>query len=83
MADIKLELFEVPVTFRDETTSTARAEGIDAAWLCPCGDKLPLVGRAYFQFGHQCHTICPSCNRAYRVLRDEAKRTSCVKEIKI
>lgn len=80
MADIRLVLRTVPVRFLDGTTSTARAEGIIAAWLCPCGEALPLVGRAYFQFGHDCHTVCPNCQRVYRVHRDVNKRTSYVEE---
>ncbi len=81
MADIELKLFTVPVTFRDGSISNARAEGIGAAWHCPCGEELPLVGRAYFQFGHLCHTVCPNWGRAYRVNRDANKRTSSVEEI--
>ncbi len=81
MADIKLNLFTVPVDLKDGSKLVARAEGIIAAWSCPCGEKLPLVGRAYFQFGHDCHTICPKCNRKFRVHRDKQKRTSSVEEI--
>lgn len=81
MADIRLVLRTVPVRFLNGKVSTARAEGIIASWLCPCGEALPLVGRAYFQFGHDCHTVCPNCNRVYRVFRDASKRTSYVAEI--
>jgi len=82
MADIKLKLFEVPLIFLDGTQAVARAEGLSDAWQCKCGDRLPLTGRAYFQFGHDCHTVCPNeqCNRRYRVFRDENKRTSRVEE---
>ena len=80
MADIRLKLFDVPVTFLDGTRAQARAEGLSAAWSCRCGGSLPLVGRAYFQFGHDCHTVCPSCSRRYRVFRDAAKRTERVEE---
>ena len=81
MGDTRLRLFPVPVRFQDGSTSTARAKGIVAAWHCPCGEELPLVGRAYFQFGHDCHIVCPACGRAYRVHRDAQKRTSFVEEI--
>lgn len=81
MGDIRLRLFTVPVRFQDGSNSTARAEGIIAAWQCPCGEELPPVGRAYFQFGHDCHTVCPNCGRTFRVHRDAQKRTSFVEEI--
>jgi hypothetical protein len=81
MADIQLKLFKVPVQFRDGTQAEARAEGIIAAWSCKCDGGLPLVGRAYFQFGHDCHTVCPTCNRRYRVFRDPQKRACRVEEI--
>jgi hypothetical protein len=82
MADITLKLFEVPVTFLDGSEAEARAEGLVASWHCKCGENLPLVGRAYFQFGHHCHTICPNeqCGRRYRVIRDANKRTCAVEE---
>lgn len=81
MGDIMLILRTVPVRFLDGTTSIARAEGIIAAWHCSCGEALPLVGRAYFQFGHDCHTVCPNCHRIYRVRRDAQRRTSLVEEV--
>lgn len=81
MGDIRLNLRTVPVRFRDGTTASARAEGIIAAWHCPCGETLPLVGRAYFQFGHDCHTMCPKCQSVYRVRRDAEKRASFVEEV--
>ena len=80
MADIQLKLFTVPVIFLSGATSTARAEGNNAAWHCECGDKIALVGRCYFQFGHDCHTICPSCKRRYRVIADPKKRADHVEE---
>ena len=81
MADIELKLFAVPVVYRDGTQAQARAEGLSAAWICKRGESLPLVGRGYFQFGHDCHTVCPACKRKYRVLRDQNKRTSKVQEL--
>lgn len=81
MADIELKLFTVPVTFADGTSAYARAEGNNAAWHCRCGQSMPLLGRCYFQFGHDCHTVCPDCSRTYRVLRDAKKKTKSVEEI--
>lgn len=81
MADVLLNLYTVTVYFLDGETAEARAEGNNAAWHCQCEDSLPLLGRCYFQFGHDCHTKCPSCNKAYKVIGDKSKRTSQVIEI--
>lgn len=82
MADIELKLSTIPVTFADGTTTTARVEGNNAAWHCKCKKSpLPLLGRCYFQFGHDCHTVCPDCKRAYRVEKDSQKKAQAVKEI--
>ena len=80
MADIRLTLFTVPVTFSDGSTAEATAEGNNAAWHCRCEGRPLLVGRCYFQFGHDCHTVCPGCGSVYRVHRDQAKRTERVEE---
>ena len=64
MADIELKLTTIPVTFADGSTAEARAEGNNAAWHCPCGQTLSLLGRCYFQFGHDSKP--PSCGRDWR-----------------
>lgn len=79
MADIRLNLSVIDVVFLDGSKASARAEGNNAAWMCRCGDPVPLVGRCYFQFGHDCHTICPSCERRY-VVRGDAKKRACLVE---
>ena len=82
MADNRLQLFSVPAVFLDGTTMEVRAEGNNAAWHCPCGAPLPLLGRCYYQFGQDCHTVCPHCGRTYRVHKDPAtKRTKSVEEV--
>lgn len=50
----------------------AIATGNNAAWLCPCGRALPLVGRSGSVKGTSENTEvkCPSCARAYFVLPD-------------
>ena len=80
MGDIKLNLSIVPLTFADGTSAYARAEGNNAAWHCQCGQTMPLIGRCYFQFGHECHTVCPDCGRIYRVHGDQKKRAKAVEE---
>jgi hypothetical protein len=79
--DIRLQLFTVPVQFRTGPAGTARAEGNNAAWQCKCKDQLWLIGRCYFAFGHDCHTVCPTCDRRYRVLRNAKKQTTKVVEL--
>ena len=81
MADIELVLIAIPVHYKDGTHGKARAEGNNAAWQCACGEALPLIGRCYFQFGHNCHTVCPSCAREYRVERDLKKKAKAVREM--
>jgi hypothetical protein len=81
VADIELTLTTIPVAFADGTMGTARAEGNNAAWHCSCGETLPLLGRCYFQFGHDCHTVCPSCNRVYRISKDSSKKAVGVEEL--
>jgi hypothetical protein len=73
MGDVRLTLREIDIKTTDGVwCGTATAEGNNAAWTCEC-DRT-LVGRAYFQFGHQCHTVCPACGTRYRVVGDERKR---------
>jgi hypothetical protein len=76
--DVRLDLHQIPVEFSDQrSTGVAIAEGNNAAWPCSCGEQ--LIGRCYFQFGHDCHTIC-SCGRLFRVLGDDKKRAIRVRE---
>jgi hypothetical protein len=80
MADIELKLGQAPVTFKNGNKGIARVEGNNAAWICICGAILPLLGRCYFQFGHDCHTVCPDCKRSYRVEGDTDKRAVHIRE---
>lgn len=80
VADIVLKLGQAPVFFTDGSKGTARIEGNNAAWLCKCGAMLPLIGRCYFQYGHDCRTICPDCSRTFRVQGDSRKRAVSVRE---
>jgi hypothetical protein len=65
--DVPLRLFNVQVTLVDGSSRTGRAEGNNASWMCACGDPVPLLGRCYYQFDDTCFTVCPSCERRYRV----------------
>ncbi len=81
MGDVKLDLGDVPVTFKDGTTARARSEGNNAAWHCACGADLPLLGRCTSSSADDCHTVCPDCGRTDRVSGDEKKRASAVAEL--
>lgn len=76
--DVQLKLYKVRVHYLNGAHAVAVAEGNNASWDCVCGE--PLIGRCYFQFGHDCHTTC-ACGAAYRVLGDDKKRTVEVAQI--
>jgi len=73
-------VFEVPVEFKDGTKGIGRANGNNAAWLCVCGDPLPLLGRTVV-FGKPSETSCPSCTRRFRVQKPKAKPIKAVFEL--
>lgn len=74
LPDHQLKLRAIKVEFLDGQHADGTAEGNNAAWRCECG--LLLVGRCYFQFGHNCHTRCESCGRTYRVAADANKKAT-------
>jgi hypothetical protein len=61
----------VPLIFQNELMGEAIATGNNAAWLCPCGWALPLIGRSGATAGPTAGTEvnCPSpvCGRRYFV----------------
>jgi hypothetical protein len=61
---------DVSVRLRDGTTTTARATGNNAAWMCPCGDKLPLLAT---WFPRQSETVCPKCRKRYKFRKDTGR----------
>ena len=77
--DVQLNLKNIPVEYLRGASTVAIAEGNNAGWDCQCGQA--LIGRCYFQFGHQCHTVCPSCSSVYRVMGDEKKRAVLVRQV--
>jgi len=79
--DKPLTYHTVKVHYLDGSSDDARAEGNNVAWYCKCDDQLPLLGRCYYQFGWNNHSICPTCNRRYRVLQTPHKKVREVKEI--
>ena len=59
----------VDLIFRAGSRGQAVATGNNAAWLCPCGRALPLVGRTGFLKGPSAsmQVGCPDCQRQYFV----------------
>lgn len=62
----------VPLVLKSGEVKQAVATGNNAAWRCPCGRVLPLVGRSGSVKGASENTKveCPSCGRAYFVVPD-------------
>ena len=60
----------IPLQLRDGPARGAVAVGNNAAWLCPCGHLMPLLGRTHDSPGeapaNYC-VICHGCGRAYVV----------------
>lgn len=77
-----LTLRKVTVTLLDKAEGEARAEGNNAAWLCPCGEPVPLLARGYHGYGSPPYVIYPGCDRAYQVCRDDDRRVIGVQEIR-
>jgi hypothetical protein len=61
-----LPLRTIPLHLSDDTMGSARAEGNYAAWMCSCGESVPLVGRC-FPSTNPPDTVCPSCGRRYKI----------------
>jgi len=68
----------VPLTLKTVATNQAVATGNNAAWICPCGRALPLIGRSGFVKGASENTSveCPSCERRYFVVPDGYNQTA-------
>jgi hypothetical protein len=60
----------VPLILVGVSGFTAIATGNNAAWLCPCGRKLPLIGRSGLAQGvtDGFRVNCPDCDRRYFVV---------------
>lgn len=59
-----VKLKTIPVKFSTGQAGTARATGNNAAWMCRCGDPLPLVGTL---FPERRSTKCPTCGKTFIV----------------
>jgi len=66
----------VPLVFSNGVQLVAVTTGNNAAWHCPCGYQLPLVGKSGNVAGPTPATEvqCPFCNRRYFVVPDGHNR---------
>lgn len=62
----------VPLKLKTGETIQAVARGNNAAWMCPCGRVLPMLGRSGSVKGPSENTSvkCPSCERCFFVVPD-------------
>ena len=67
----------IPLLFEDGTEGRAVATGNNAAWMCRCGRKLPLLGRSGTSEGVR--VDCPDCPRSYFVVPKAGALTSAIK----
>lgn len=64
------EQHEVQVRFVDGTIARATRTGNNAAWMCACGRREPLLGYSDSATDpkHYSSIQCPGCGRVYRVV---------------
>ena len=63
------EQHTIPLRLRDGQVREAVRTGNNAAWLCGCDRRLPLVGKSDDARSPlpSWQVTCPSCGRSYRV----------------
>ncbi len=62
-------LYEVNLKLKSGKIQKANAVGNNAAWLCTCGNTLPLIGRSIFpdKITIDSQVLC-NCNKSYYVV---------------
>jgi hypothetical protein len=75
----------VPLVFIQDEERKAVATGNNAAWMCVCNRKLPLIGRSdeikNASLAEQVH--CPECGKHYLVVAKTTRMTQAIKVIEI
>jgi hypothetical protein len=66
----------IPLRLLDGRVQTAVRTGNNAAWLCPCQRREPLLGYSDERNSPRDYSevICPSCRRAFRVVAPGLKK---------
>ena len=67
---------EIPLRFADGSEGVAVRTGNNAAWLCVCSRKWPLIGYSDAVRSERAYSIvrCPECARKYRVVASDFKK---------
>ena len=75
----------VPLILKTVENRQAVATGNNAAWPCPCGRALPLIGRSGQVKGVSENTRieCPNCGRAYFVVPDGYDQAAALEVLEI
>lgn len=58
------------VRYADGRSKLATATSNSAAWMCSCGLTAPLAGRAPVSYHHEPWTVCPNCEKRFRVTHE-------------
>jgi hypothetical protein len=60
----------IDIRFLDDNVGRAIRTGNNAAWMCPCGRRQPLLGYSSSGNppGEAAVVACPDCGRRYQVL---------------
>jgi hypothetical protein len=66
---------EIPLRFTDGVEGVAVRTGNNAAWLCVCQRKWPLLGYSDAVSSENAYSVvhCPDCARKYRVVAPAVK----------
>lgn len=70
-------LTSTAIAFLDGSQGEAAVTGNNAAWMCPCGRELPLVGCSGLALGYRVN--CPKCGRQYRIVPEGIDRTNVIR----
>ncbi len=67
---------DIPLRFADGAEGVAVRTGNNAAWLCVCPRKQPLVGYSDAVTSGRAYSVvqCPHCGRQYRVVAPGFKK---------
>lgn len=69
---------EIPLLLADGSRGSAVRTGNNAAWLCTCDRKLPLLGYSDLAGSTSSASIvaCPNCGRQFRVVSSKQRGTA-------
>ncbi len=66
---------EIPINFIDGEKGLAIRTGNNAAWICVCNRREPLLGFSDVLNGPESSKIiCPNCGRTFRVVAESKRK---------